>query len=267
MRATAFRVAGREADAARPVSPAAAQATIRRGTRNSHTTWTPGRAATPDPAVRRPASRSRQSPRAGGHRRVPRGPSSGSPAADDKGQPVAVRWSARSSKSAAREPLVVSDPERARCVWLGRSSKKKTKPIPVSVIDRSIKVGTAHSADPRDHRDPRRQRRSPRVRGRPRCRGAWGSIRGRPGPRGHRSGSGRSRPNTSTSGALRDRRVRSQPGWHRPGSPRPATDPDSLYLRKDAAKAAVFGIRRGESRRSRWFSVVGRAGALARSRW
>ena len=40
--AAAFHV-GREADAARPVSPATAQATMRRGTRDSHITWTPGR--------------------------------------------------------------------------------------------------------------------------------------------------------------------------------------------------------------------------------
>ena len=153
-----------------------------------------------------------------------------------------MRWNARSphqpasSKSAAREPLVVSDPQRARCVWLGTPSEKKTKPIPVSV-DPSTKVGPAPGGPQGRPGAPAATGRSTRVLGRPRCRGAWGSIRGHPGPRGHRSGGGRSRPNTSSSGALRDRRVRSQPGPHRPGSPQPATDPDSLYLR-NAAKAA-----------------------------
>ena len=171
-----------------------------------------------------------------------------------------------SSKSAAPERFVVSGPERARCVWLGSRAKERRN---------RYQYRSTHSpgwsrplGGPRDHREPRRQRRSTRVRGRARCRGAWGSIRSRPGPRSLRSGSARRRPNTSRSGALRDRRVRSQPERRRPGSPRPAIDPDSLYLPRDLAKAADFSASAAESPGGAgWFSVVGRAGALGRSRW
>ena len=130
--------AGPEADAARPVSPATAQATMRRGyTRQPHH-LDAGAAATPGPASRRPASRSRQSPRAGGHRRVPRGPGSGSPPADDKGQPATVRWSpfARRIGFVQVGGAGTVRGERtgtgAMCL-VGKPSKRKTKPIPVSV--------------------------------------------------------------------------------------------------------------------------------------
>ena len=172
-----------------------------------------------------------------------------------------------SSKSAAREPFVVSDPERARCAWLRRPSKRKKKPIPVSVV-RSTKVGPARSAPSGTTGSPGGNGRSTRVTGPPTLSRRLGQH-----SRSRRTARPlfRKRPQAadpSSSGPLRDRRVRSQPGWHRPGFPQPATDPDSLYLRKGCGQGRRFSESAAESPGGAgWFSVIGRAGALGRSRW
>ena len=121
---------------------------------------------------------------------------------------------------------------------------------------------------PRDHRELRRQRRPTRVRGRL----VVATL-------GEASAVAADRaaidPEAATTGEhlelhppLRDPRVRSQPARHRPGSPRPATDPDSLYLPTGCGQGRRFSESAAASPGGAgWFNVVGRGGAPGRSRW